>query len=82
MFRIGDRVKCKTVPHKDNYQLKAGNNCVGKMYTIINIHPQGFLRFKNEDNGWFNPEFFILYKELLTEIDYLNAFQQNFKEGV
>ena len=78
MFKIGDKIKCIKKPKTWQFQLKG--NCVGKFYKIKRIHPN-FIEIENED-GWFTSKLFILYRELLTEIDFLNAIQQNFKEGI
>ena len=89
MWKIGDKIKCigyweDTL--KDDFT-------INRYYTIIECDSQGGnkygdkenYRYKvvndNFDNWWIIPKCFIK-KEITNEIDWLNAIQENFKEGV
>lgn len=83
MFKIGDKVKCINQPLAHQYQFKDLHNCIGKVYKVERIEQgsNACVSLKDE-HGWFSMNLFVISKECLTEIDYLDAFQQNFKEGV
>jgi len=81
MFKIGDKVKCITKPPRGHFQLSHAEKCVGEIYTVSLVKSPEIIQLKNE-YGNFNPNNFKLFKDNLSEIDYLDAFQLNFKEGV
>lgn len=55
---------------------------LGKQYKIIEIAGDMIGVYNNGGSLWWIESRTCRYKELISEIDYLNAFQQNFKEGI
>lgn len=78
MFKIGDKVICLNTFSVDN--IKAGDILI---ITSIN-GPWLGLKGHSYDEPNFRDRNFKLYekKELNNEVEYLNAFQRNFKEGI
>lgn len=82
MFKVGNIIKCICKPDLGAFTFRDNDNCVGKFYKVKANHPiEEYIQIENEF-GWFDNNLFTYKKELNNEIDYLNAFQQNFKEGV
>lgn len=76
MFKVGDKI------------IRIGTNYLsvetGKTYVVSKIKDIFRICLEGYDDHGFSESLFILYKkkELNNEVDFLNAFQQNFKEGI
>lgn len=82
MFKISDKVKCIKLPHKGQYQLNSGEKAIGLIYKIRRLsYSNTILELYGED-GLFNRENFEKVNDPKTELEFLDAFQENFKEGV
>ena len=81
-FKIGDKVKF----------IKSIGDCtlkqftLNKVYTIIGGDKNSNFWFVEKDNGiqWYiiNNCFKLAKDKPITEVDYLNCFQENFREGI
>lgn len=78
MFKVGDKV---LVHQGRSMCSRLSNNQILK---ITDTYPHNAANLNCGHNGcggvWFTE--LTLYKELITEVDFLNAFQENFKNGV
>lgn len=72
-FRVGDRVQVKYG------RSSCSHLCQEKIRKIIRIE-KTFCMLECKHAGAWNEELILM--ELKNEIDYLDAFQNNFKEGV
>ena len=77
MFKPGEKIKC--------IDAKSSNDTLteGKTYTVLSLMDNGkHVIIKNDDgvSDYFYSQRFKKLKELHTEVDYLDAFQENFKE--
>lgn len=81
MFKIGDRVKCITQPSQWQYQLSHKDDCIGKVYVITKI-TEDCINLKNETGNFTPWNFKKVINENLSEFDWLDQIQFNFKEGV
>ena len=86
MYRVGQRIFLRKYSPSDN--ISSERFKIGQSFIIIRISFNLNLvyianPFVSRANEWYLP-FSIIgsSKELKTEIEYLNAFQDNFREGI
>lgn len=76
MFRIGGKVKC----------IRSGNDRIllDKEYTILDFNKKDMTIYieDNHCKAWWYCSRFSSLKELINETDYLDAFKDNFKDGI
>ena len=84
MFKIGDKVYCK-----DNNKYGITRDCTGIILLINNITRMVLFKIyihKQLDyigsEHWIEMEVLKSIKRPTTEIEYLDAFKENFKDGV
>lgn len=76
MFKVGDRVKVTKGVSACSW------GCAGKVRTIISInHKKGYSALDCGHGGAWNRELMLVKNPPTTEIEFLDAFQDNFKEG-
>ena len=76
MFKIGDRVKVTKGVSACSWV------CVGKIRTIISInHRDRYCGLDCGHGGAWNKELTLYKNKPINEIEFLDAFQDNFKEG-
>lgn len=82
MFKIGDKIKAKrnTIAYEKYKDLILIVEKSCEPYDDKHVCYFDPLILKH--NGWFVKFFQLAKKELNSEVDYLDAFQDNFKEGV
>lgn len=81
MFKIGDKIRVKVM--RDFNLEKEPHLSLNKTYIIKDINI-GVVSVNNNENNWRSIGINNIYKYNAnkTEVDWLNAIQQNFKEGV
>lgn len=81
-FKVGDTVKY--IAPSDDYHVTKG-----KIYKILGFHNDGYPGIKSDRPQYDVPYYvyehnlqLVKKKKLKKETDFLDAFQENFKEGV
>lgn len=83
MFKVGDRVRCISIPPTNFWQFAHGPNALGKIYKINKLSSNGeIIGIEDHEDHWFGKNRFELVKDITTDIGWLDAIQNNFKEGV
>lgn len=87
MYKEGDKIKL--IEYDDSHNISFLNFTLGEVLIVTRVHhSNNNLIYIKESNGrkgnWYVPIHCVepFKKKPMTEIDYLDSFQYNFKEGV
>ncbi len=84
-FKVGDRIKCtKFVDDNGPGYITLGKEYIVKSTNGLGDHDDMIAVMNNINMHWWirASSCSLFKKELINELDFLNAFQENFKEGI